>query len=77
MERARVAARNRRGDAVESQRLQFLSLRQFFKDKQIVKFSVLLLGNIGSHVNLVEPATSSEKRSVKRAVVRGLADHER
>jgi serine/threonine protein kinase len=63
MERARVAARNRRGDAVESQRLQFLSLRQFFNDKQIVKFSVLLLGNIGSHVNITSGCQRHQARN--------------
>ena len=65
MGRAQVAARNRRGDTIEYERRQFPPLRQLFHDNQIANRSVLLLGNIGSHVNITSGwrGTSSEKRS--------------
>ena len=45
------AARNRRGDAVEDQRLQLFPLRYLFYQHLIVHFWVLLLGINGSHSN--------------------------
>jgi hypothetical protein len=66
---------NRRGDAIEHKRLEFLPLVRLWNNNQVSHLSPIM-GNIGSHVNInLGRRRPQPKRSLRRAVVAAQPDH--